>query len=163
MFLKYFLILSSSFFILSTQAANYGKFKLVPNVSIIDSEAVVFLLSSNGDIKFLENDYDYTINADFFFGELKLEFISGGDEDALHAIYNLSNNQITSGCVAYVDYKNLQTEALAIKNFQLLRWSKSNRKYESIVTRETSSDTSACYKDLLRDQGVSAHGTFWNF
>lgn len=149
---SFFIIIFSLFTVLPAQAANYGKFKLVPNSSIIESAPVVFLLNSDGDIKVLENRHYYSINNSFFFGELKLEFISGGDEDALHAIYNLSDNKITSGCAAFIDYKNGYAEKLTINGFKLLKWNKSSNQYESMITSDTNLDSEACYEDLFRDQ-----------
>jgi hypothetical protein len=136
----------------SAYATNYGKFKLTPNRSIIDSDVVVFLLNSSGDLKILENEYYYSVDSGYFFGEQRLEFISGGDEDALHAIFTIKNNKIVSGCAAYIDYKNEYAETMGIKGFKLERWNKYSRKYESMINKQTDADSSECYDDLFRDQ-----------
>jgi hypothetical protein len=118
----------------SVNAANFGKFKLTVNPGYYDGEEVVFLLNSAGKIKVLENDSYYDIDSDYFFGDVTVNFRSGGDEDHVEGSISLQNNKAVDGCAALVDVKNGWLTILGMQSFELERWNKFSKKYESVFT-----------------------------
>lgn len=161
MFLRPFYIIMVFTFssVFSAQAANYGQFKLKPKDNLpVHSDPVVFQLDSSGEIEITENKSYFEIIQNYFFGDIisgqTLEFIGGGDEQALHALYSLSDNKIIYGCAAYIDYQGNYAETLTIKNFknfELLRWNTDSENYELMITEKTEFDSEACYAELFKN------------
>lgn len=138
-----FLILS-----VASNAANYGKFMLTTDTQIWEPEGMTFLLSSAGEIKILENDDYYEIKSSFFFGEQTLTFRSGGDEDFVLGKVTLVNNKAISACAGLIDLPNRNLMTLGVKSFNLLKWNKSKKKYESVYPKNFKF-SEKCEKELF--------------
>ena len=148
--MKLFAICLVSILLQSVNAASYGLFKFTVNPPSGVVEEVVFLLNSQGEIKVLDNPDYFKINSDYFFGELNLRVVTGGDEDNSRGAFKLVNNKLVDGCAAFIDYKNEYGEAMAPRTFNLQRWNKYRKKYENAYSKDFIF-SEACFEVLLSD------------
>lgn len=132
-------------------ASSYGKFKLVVNTDMYSGDEVVFLMNSAGKVTILENDNYYDINVSSFFGELTFDIQSAGDEDFLKASFTMVDNKLLAGCSAFIDLKNEVLSTYSSSQVQILRWSKSKKKYVSILSRNIDTATEACIQDITKE------------
>ena len=149
--MKNLVILTILFFTNSIFANSFGKFKVKVNTGYFDSEEVIFLLNSQGDVKFLKNDDYYAIESLPFFGETTLRMTSGGDEDFILGLFKLKNNKVIYGCAAIIDLPNEVLTTLAIDQVIFQRWDKASKKYLSILTKDINDDAVDCEYNLLSD------------
>lgn len=135
---------------LTTQAANFGKFKLTVETGYYDGEEVVFLMNSSGDLKMLENSDYYSIDTQFFFGENTLDIRSGGDDDIVIGTIYMKDNKAIDGCAAMLSLSNEAGETLGTNSFKLERWNKFSKRYESVY-KSGFEFTKSCEDKLLAD------------
>lgn len=136
---------------LNAQAANYGKFKLYVDTGYYAPQEVVFLMNSSGEIKMLENNDYYKIDSQFFFGESTLNIRSGGDDDIVKGIVSLKNNRATEACAVFLSLSSGYGERLRItRRFNLLRWNRFAKKYETVLKSDTLF-SKKCEKKILAD------------
>lgn len=151
-----FLCLSS----ITASAANYGKFKLSFFSDWNGEEAVEFLLNKSGEVKILENEYYYDLLPNFFFGEVSIAFLSGGDEDYVKGKIALKDNKIVEACAVLVDGPGAIMSKLGVDMVSLSRWDKKQKKYIKLSTKKAESSYESCvktYVDDYADRGYEIH------
>lgn len=142
------LLMALSFY---AQANIYGKFKLEVRPGHYDDQEVIFLLNSHGGIKIIENEYDYEFESLPFFGELTLNFRSGGDEDFMLGSFTLvtDNNVLKSisSCAAHISVPAKYMIRRGSSTVRLMKWNKLQKEYE-LVDWGTEQASDKCFTQL---------------
>lgn len=135
----------------SLWASSFGKFKMTLDADYRDQQSVVFLMNSQSEITIIEDDYYYEISSAPFFGEVALNFQSGGDEDYITALFVIRDNKLIQGCAAFIDAKNEAYHPYWNRSVDFSRWNKITRKYESLITDETLVKNEDCINELTQN------------
>lgn len=148
------LILLLALTITTNANAVYGKYKFSMNFEWgSEDEKVEFLMNSQGDIKILENENWYEVDSSPFFGEVTLDFRSGGDEDYVIASATLKKDGyktvITSYCAAIVYGPNALISVTGPSVAKLQRWSKSSKKYKAMKITASKEELKKCEDNLI--------------
>lgn len=134
--MKSTLILSLIALSFNVQANVYGKFKLEIKPGHYDDQEVIFLLNSQGGIKFIENEYYYEFESLPFFGELTLNFRSGGDEDFMLGSFTLiSDNDVVksvASCATLISAPAQYMERRGKSAIRLFQWNKMKKEYQRV-------------------------------
>lgn len=99
-------------------------------------------------IKYLDNEFYYSVKVNSFFDQTTLNITSGGDEDYVKAIFKLEENKVFESCSALYDGPNSNLTFLSNKRVKIQRWNKSLKKFETL--NDSQEADKSCQDELIK-------------